>query len=229
MSATTAKRARKPAARAEEPVELDPLGGPVFKWVLGLGVVLLIVVNGSPVGKGFADVLYSIVRQVFEANPPRENAPTTPAAEWGIGKTVPVRITLVTADVGSLWCASEESFEGRHCGFNEINKAWPGLSGALDDNNRMLLQPYRTVNGELLLIGGLWAEPRVAMRLHEEPPHSRPRDRLARFVVDCELKFIGAAKNVKVRWDTAGQWLDPDGDHTKGGVPVALAERCKVE
>jgi hypothetical protein len=200
--------------------------------VFGLAGLLVIVLPNSPVGAAVADIAYAGVRQVFDANPPTDRKPTTPAAEWKVGSTLPVSVTLITADYSKLYCLGTESFKGYHCGYEDQRKPWPPRPGApLDDNKRDILQPYRTAANELILVGGLWADPHVAQRLHEEPPHSRNQDRLARFVAHCQLEFIGVMKDSKVRWAPGAPWLDPDGAHIgpAGGIPVAIPRGCEIE
>lgn len=221
---------RQAGSAKEQPVAV--LGGRLTEIVIALALLIIIVMPGSCVGNAVADVAYSGVRKVFDANPPLQTKPSTPAMEWEVGKTQPVSITLITADYSKLFCNSPEEIQGTACAFESDNKLRPTPEGApLDDNKRATLQPYRTASNELLLVAGLWAEPHVAMRLHEEPPYSRNQDRLARFVANCQLEFIGVAKQAKLRWAPGGPWLDPDGQHLAkfGGVPVAIARSCEVQ
>lgn len=219
----------RPGTRSPVVEPLVPLGGRLMYIVFGLALLLMIVLPGSCIGTAVADVAYAGVRKVFEANPPQSTRESTPAKEWQVGKTLPVSLTLITADYSKLYCAGSQEFEGYHCGFMDERRPWPSKPGdPLDDNKRDVIQPYRTPNNELILVGGLWAEPHVARRLHEEPPHSRNQDRLARFVAHCQLKFVGKLQ-AKVRWVPMGPWLNPDGDHVADGVPVAIPVNCELD
>jgi hypothetical protein len=61
-----------------------------------------------------------------------------------------------------------------------------------------------------VMIAGLWADPVVAMRLHREPPQVVVEKKLARFVVDCEMKFLGKIDETKNRW-APGQQFQKEG------------------
>lgn len=198
--------------------------------VFGLAILLILVLPGSCIGDSVADGAYAAVRKVFDANPPQSNVPSTPAKDWTVGKTQPVSLTLITADYSKLFCAGSQEFEGYHCAFQDERRPWPRQPGEpLDDNKRDIIQPYRTPNNELIFVAGLWADPHVARRLHEEPPHSRNQDRLARFIAHCQLRFVGKLQNAKVRWAPMGPWLNPDGNHVGDGVPVAVPEKCELQ
>jgi hypothetical protein len=81
-----------------------------------------------------------------------------------------------------------------------------GQNDAVDDNKSRILQPYRTTDGNLILAAGLWARPDVATRLHQEPSRGVKNEKLARFVVACEVEFLAEWKDPLVRWKTSSQW-----------------------
>jgi hypothetical protein len=145
--------------------------------------------------------------------------------QWQAGSVGNVRVTVITADYNHLTCASPTALEGAHCAYKSESEVWPRAADApIDDNKANVIQPYRTVpDDKLVLIAGLWAEPAVAMRLHREPPGSAPNKKLVRFVVDCEVKFLGKLDDAKLRWNTQGQWVD------EGQAMVARPQKCKIE
>jgi hypothetical protein len=155
---------------------------------------------------------------------PKEPADTT-AANWKVGGKETVAITLITADYNKLACASETVVDGYHCMFKSETETFPREPGApLDDNKAKIIQPYRTPEtNKLIMVAGLWAQPDVALRLHREPSSGVEEEKLARFTVNCEVKFIGVLpKEAKLRWNP-GQWVSPDMT-----ALVARPESCKV-
>ncbi|MGC4092450.1 MAG: hypothetical protein QM756_32150 [Polyangiaceae bacterium] len=133
---------------------------------------------------------------------------------WAPGVESTVRITLVTADYGLLGCAAEQSFDGVHCGHKSPTEPWPRESAdSNDDNNNKanIIQPYRTwYDNKLVFVAGLWATPDVAYRLHQEPPGGVLPEKLARFAVECKVKFLGTLDKGKLRWNPQQSWVDPD-------------------
>ena len=130
------------------------------------------------------------------------------------------------ADYGKLACASETVIEGYHCAFKNENENFPREPGSpIDDNKAKIIQPYRTPEtNKLILVAGLWAQPEVALRLHREPASGVEEDKLARFTVHCEVKFIGMLpKEAKLRWNP-GQWVPPDMN-----ALVARPESCTID
>lgn len=146
---------------------------------------------------------------------------------WAPGVESIVRITLVTADYGLLGCAAEQSFEGVHCAHKSPTEAWPRdpNEGSDDNNNRAnIIQPYRTwYDNKLVFVAGLWATPDVAFRMHQEPSAGILPDKLARFAVECKVKFLGRLENAKLRWNPQQSWVDPDGP-----AWVGKALTCKL-
>lgn len=149
----------------------------------------------------------------------------TRVENWKVGVVDNVRITLVTADYQRLTCASEQSFDGVHCAFKTPTEPWPREPNALPDDNKLnIIQPYRTwFDNKLVFVSGLWAQPEVAFRTHREPALGQQPDKLARFAVECRLRFVGRLDTVKVRWDPSQSWGDPD-----AAAWVGKAEYCKL-
>jgi len=196
---------RRPRRRDEDPI-------PVLSGRLSTAMVLigaLILLPFSPIGSW------------IERKGPQPHKQDT----WKPGSTSNVRVTVITADYNLLTCASPATLEGAHCAYKSDTEVWPRQpSEPLDDNKASIIQPYRTVpDNKLVLIAGLWADPSVAMRLHREPPGSAPAKKLVRFVVDCEMKFLGTLEDARLRWGTNAPWVD------EGAAVVARPVRCKVD
>lgn len=117
----------------------------------------------------------------------------------GAGKTVPVEITLVTADARDLACAGDAAVNGARCAFDRDGKPWRGERSGL-------LAPYMTTNQVLLLVPDLFSEPAIAGRLAEEPFEGTSRADLRRFVASCSLLAQQKVKDFYVRWTPTGQW-----------------------
>ncbi len=157
---------------------------------------------------------------------PRE-PPTSVLSEWKVGGKSTLRITLVTADYAGLACASDKEFEGKHCANKTESEAWPrDPSAPLDDNKANVIQPYRTWNdNRLVMVAGLWATPALATRLHIEPPGNLLPEKLARFVTECQVRFVGQMEQPKLRW---GQSAGYNADPTTKQVMVAVPDSCKL-
>ena len=157
---------------------------------------------------------------LFEPKDPTVPKPNT----WKVGGKATIALTLVTADFNKLACASESVFDGTHCAFKTETESFPREPGApLDDNKATIIQPYRTwLDNQLVLVAGLWAQPPLALRLHREPPAGIDEEKLARFVVECDVTFIGVVQNAKLRWNP-GQWIAPDMNPI-----VARPDSCKI-
>jgi len=142
------------------------------------------------------------------------------------GATTELDITVVTGDSKRLTCASDQALEGTHCAFNaDKRKPWPSAPDApIDDNFKDTIQPYRTLaHNQLVMVSGLWAQPEIAMRVHEELPDALPVKKQARFTALCKVKMLGKMDEVHVRWEPGQQW------YTEKNVPVARAESCRIE
>jgi len=121
--------------------------------------------------------------------------------EWKVGTKGTVHVTLVTADYDKLDCADKRRVGEFHCAFEDEKKPFPRAPDApYDDNKLTVLQPYRTTDGQLLFLAGLWAQPEIAMRLHREPGRSVPEKRLARFVTECQVEFLEEWPDALYRW-----------------------------
>jgi hypothetical protein len=195
--------------RPPPPPELVPVMSGRFYWAMGLIAAAAIVPFWSGLGQAMAP----------------KDPPGTDMSGWRTGNTSSFRITLITADVNLLSCASDAALEGKHCEFKDNKSRWPLLPGEpIDDNRRNQIQPYRTwPDNKLVLVAGLWAEPHVAMRLHREPPRGVADKKLARFVADCRMRFIGEIDSPKLRWNPTAEFMEE-----RAKVPVAVAEFCNV-
>ena len=155
----------------------------------------------------------------------RKGPPGHDLTAWKPGAVSNVRLTLITADYNLLDCASPTAVDGAHCAFKSQTEIWPrDATAPLDDNKASIIQPYRTVpDDKLILVAGLWNDPAVAMRLHREPPSSAPTKKLVRFVANCEMKFIGQLTDARLRWNPSADWVD------EGAAMVARPESCRIE
>jgi hypothetical protein len=143
---------------------------------------------------------------------------------WAVGKSAKVHLTLITADFNKLSCHSQQTFKGYHCQFKTETQAFPRDPGAaLDDNKSDLIQPYRTHGtNKLIFVGGLWATPGLATRLHFEPPRGVAESKLARFVAECEVNFVGQMNKPGIRWSPSGKWIQ------EGNPLVAIPKSCRI-
>jgi hypothetical protein len=172
----------------------------------------------------FAVVLLGYVpfSPVNEKLKPPEPVPENTQA-WRQGSKVRIGVTLITADYDRLACAHEQEVGEAHCAYKSDSEPWPSEPGApLDDNKANIIQPYRTFpNNQLILVQGLWAEPALATRLHEEPS-TLPEKKQSRFVVECDATFIGQLQNPKLRWQLNQTW------NTERSAMVAKASNCQL-
>jgi hypothetical protein len=187
--AATGKGERPGAAPAREALKVD--------WQPMVGIAML---------AGIAIVANNWLNQGIERtlDPPKAK----PVVQWAVGQEADLAITLITADMGRLSCASDTVVDGVHCAFDGNKRRWPRAPDApLDDNNADIIQPYRTADtNQLVYVSGLWAQPELAMRVHREPPDSVPTDKLLRFVAYCRARFVGELKQAGTRWDNAAAW-----------------------
>ena len=111
---------------------------------------------------------------------------------WHRGAKNFVELTLVRDDRSNLACASDVTMQGLRCGFGANQRPEPSLRA---DDDRSVLRPYNTVNGELFLGAGLWdtLAPQGAL-----PP--------GRFTVTCDLEIVGAVRSVALRWSPGGRF-----------------------
>jgi hypothetical protein len=153
--------------------------------------------------------------------------PKSEVSQWKVGGKSTLRITLVTADYAGLACAADKEFEGKHCGHKSETESWPRDPNApLDDNKANIIQPYRTWNdNRLVMVAGLWATPALATRLHIEPPGNLLPEKLARFVTECQVRFVGELEKPKLKWGPSSSW---NADPNTAKVMVAVPESCKL-
>jgi hypothetical protein len=203
------RRERRRKKRREPIEEPTPVIGGRF-LILGAALFVVAIIPESKLGT------------LIEPKDPVD----TSATNWKVGGKATVGITLITADYNKLACASDQVIEGFHCAFKSETESFPRDPGApLDDNKAKLIQPYRTPEtNKLILVPGLWAQPDVALRLHREPTVGVDEEKLARFTVKCDVKFIGSLPmdKTKLRWNP-GQWVTPDME-----AIVARPESCKI-
>jgi len=190
-----APRRRTDAARKRRAVPDEPT--PVISGRFLTASVLVL---------GLTVIPMSNIGSLIEPKDPTVPKPNT----WTVGSKSTVAITLITADYNKLFCASDKEYSGYHCGFKSETEAWPrDPTKPLDDNKASVIQPYRTwLDNQLVLVAGLWSQPAVATRLHREPSGGVEEDKLARFVVECQVTFIAKMDGVKLRWGP-GQWTNP--------------------
>jgi hypothetical protein len=198
-------------SKRSPPVEPTPVIGGRFLVAAAIIGGLVLVPQISPLG------------QALEPKEP----PRTDTSTWKVGGKATVRITLVTADYAGLACAAPESFEGKHCASKSETEVWPRDSSApIDDNKANIIQPYRTwLDNRLIMVAGLWATPALAMRLHIEPPGNLQPEKLARFVTECEVRFVGQLDKPKLRWSPGASW---GADSAAPRPFVAVPESCKI-
>jgi hypothetical protein len=187
-------------------VEDEPTPVVSGRFLIAAGLVLAMVV-----------IPLSQLGSFFEPKDPTVPLPST----WTVGSRATVAITLITADYNLLNCAHDKTYKAPatpgekpieyHCAYKSESEPWPrDPTAPLDDNKRNVIQPYRTwLNNQLILVGGLWATPQLALRLHSEPATGIDKEKLARFVVECDVTFIGKLDGAKLRWGP-GQWVPPD-------------------
>lgn len=204
-------RPKVKAKRRPQPVaeETPVIGG---RFLVAAAIIGgLVIVPMSPIGAQLE---------------PRE-PPKTDTSTWKVGGKGTLRITLVTADYAGLACAYDKEFEGKRCVNKTDTEVWPrDPSAPLDDNKANIVQPYRTWNdNRLVLVAGLWAQPALATRLHLEPPGNLLPEKLARFVTECQVRFVGEMNKPKLKWGPSSSW---NADPNTPNVFVAVAESCKL-
>jgi len=119
---------------------------------------------------------------------------------WHRGAHNFIEITLVREDQANLACAAETTMQGLHCGFGADQRPRRSVpsTGNEGDDERQVLRPYNTVNGELFLGAGLWDS--LAAR------GSLPA---GRFTVTCDFEIVGALRSVALRWIVGGGFDAP--------------------
>jgi hypothetical protein len=190
----------------------------VFDWrlLVSAGVALL-------VGFVSCDVVNAKLDDSMDRWMGRERPKPEPQ-NWKPGTSAEVELTLVTKDAERLACASNAEFESVRCEYGADKKRRRRAPNTpADDNRAHLVQPYRTAEGNhLVLVAGLWATPDVALRRHQEPARGVSEKQLKRFIARCSLRFVGKLDQVHVRWDFNKKW------YREKQAPVAIAEGCTI-
>jgi len=197
---------RRPKRRSDEP---DPiLSG---RLLVALAMPAAMVLFPWPLS-GLADAFV-----------PKEE-PKLDTSNWTPGKTVDVEITLITADYDRLACVSEQEYAGYHCEYKTETAKWERPEGEpLDDNNKNLIQPYSmSPDNQLILVGGLWAQPEVAFRVQQEPYQYVPEKKQLRFLAACRVRLVEQVPQATIRWNKTASW------GKQGPAWVGVAESCKV-
>lgn len=217
--ATTGEAPAQAAQTPPAPVKAKP---PLMdeRMLLLAGLLFLFPLMAFPRLNNFLAVQADTFMSRFRRTPP------TDQQQWIVGNTAVVDLTVVTADVWRLGCASDQVIDGAHCGYKQDQTRWESAPGEpLDDNLINTIQPFRTENGNLLIsVVGLWAQPEIAMRVHQEPPRLVQEKRQKRFTARCEVKFIGTLEKPKLQWNpSTKKWFD------EGNVVVARAQKCSLK
>lgn len=210
-SKTAVASAKKPKANenASEKKKAEE-AEPVLSGRLVIALALLLAMSVVPVS--------GLGRLITKQSPE-----TAARSSWQVGQTANIHLTVVTSDYGDLACADERSFDGNHCEFRNERERFPQQDGApVDDNKKHILQPYRTTDQNLILTAGLWAQPEVAMRVHDEPAAGAARSKLARFVAACSVKFVEEWEGPKIRWNSSESWSN------QGKAMVTELQECHV-
>jgi hypothetical protein len=153
--------------------------------------------------------------------------------QWEKNKPEEVGITLISGDFDKLACAYDKPLDGVHCQFRTESEIWPIEPNApLDDNKRNIIQPFSLVpDNQLILLAGLWAQPAVAFRIHQEPGTAVAQKKQARFIAKCRIKPLERVPNASIRWNTGAAWGKAAvvvADHPDAPPWVAVAESCTV-
>ena len=135
----------------------------------------------------------------------------------GPGSVIEVPLSLVTADKQDLSCAFAAEVAGYRCGFVR-----PFVPGPVDAG-KPPLQPFVSLERQMFLIPGLFAEPNLSRRYVAELPAGVPRERLRRFTARCRLELLRGVAGAFVRFGPDAPW---------GMAPplyVARVLSCRVE
>ncbi len=210
QAASDQKSGRPRPATVRRPADEDEPTPVIAGRFLGAAAILglTVLIPASPIGG------------MLEPRDP----PGTDTSTWETGKKTEIILTLVTADAAALTCASPQEFEGRHCAYKSESEPWPRDPKApLDDNKANTIQPYRTwLDNKLILVAGVWAQPSLAMRVHNEPQGNLQPDKLARFTARCDVHFGGKMDKPALRWAPGQSWGNEQ------PTMVAIADKCEV-
>jgi len=125
-------------------------------------------------------------------------------ANWKVGQTVDVEISLVAGDKRELSCAAADEVAGRHCAFEAPNKPW---SKGDNTDDKKVLRPYTaTDNVTQFLAAGVWSEPALAGTLPA-----------ARFSIKCKYTPEGKIKAPTFHWESGWEG-QPRGEMLAGAV-----------
>ena len=108
-----------------------------------------------------------------------------------IGDTLDITVTVIPADQRRLACAWEERIAGLSCAYAQPTAKSP--SRKLEEKKR--LAPYVSVDGQLVILAGVFASEEVASAAKL---HKRSRDK--RFRVRCSVKLIAQRANIPIRF-----------------------------
>lgn len=129
----------------------------------------------------------------------------TPSA----GGRVEYVFTVVPADASGTACATSRTISAYHCEFDEADKATGSVS---------LLAPFVTVNGEQVLLAGVFDGPAMVEWLNI----SKLAGSAERITVRCAGRLLGVMDAARIRWTPTSPW----GSAT--GLSAAVVDGCSV-
>jgi hypothetical protein len=127
---------------------------------------------------------------------------------WRIGSSREVEITLVKTDDHNLACASDLAIGGLRCGYRLNQQA----AGAVSPADPQMLQPYNTVENQLLLGAGLW----TSVDMKQPLPTGR-------FTVLCTYSIDGMVRAAAIRFASAAPF-----DRIGKTIPVGALSDCTL-
>jgi hypothetical protein len=127
---------------------------------------------------------------------------------WRVGSSREVEITLVKEDDRNLACASDQVFGGLRCGYRLNLQAAAAVSPA----DPQLLQPYNTVESQLLLGAGLWTSSDMKQPLPA-----------GRFTVLCSYNINGMVRAAAIRFAPTAPF-----DRIGKTIPVGALSDCTL-
>jgi hypothetical protein len=127
---------------------------------------------------------------------------------WRIGSSREVEITLVKTDDRNLACASDVAIAGLRCGYRLNQQA----AGAVSPADSQMLQPYNTVESQLLLGAGLWTSADMKQPLPA-----------GRFTVSCTYSIDGMVRAAAIRFASTAPF-----DRIGKTIPVGALSDCTL-